>query len=233
MKYYKQFYEKGNNSYYITNINDTEFLGIESFIQGKSRFNKIKRMQQGFKLLEISPCISKLLLEVYSSKCIEEDTEFPDMNKYEIPTEEHITKEIKDTFENLRVQELANLESWYEREKANNNEEENKSIEDFYINNKKILEKSLIPDTTILDKEEIVKICPILKQLFKDGYCFLYSEQYTQMYRVVYLYSIDMFGAVTIYQLDIVKDRIKGMQSFILDKNIIGKYYEYVLKKES
>lgn len=235
-KYYKKFHEVGNNAYYVLDINDTQYLAIESFIEGKSPILKrTKRMQQGLKLLELNPCISILLQCVYTSEPLDVDEEFPDMTTYKTPKAEDIRKTIHKFYTKARDDEIIKLENWYTKrleviEYPNNGENKKELIEEatnYYKETKESLLNLDMFKGIIIDYDKMLGLCNLRGNSVKD-IDFLYIHKYTTIYNVAYMYSIDTFGTVIIYRFDIVNGIIKGAESFIINREVLNRYYEYV-----
>lgn len=232
MKHYNKFFEKGCNAYYIAKFGDSECLGIESFILCKGRFGSKKKITQLFKILELSSWIQILLNNVASMTCLECNKEYPDMNRYNIPSELQITSDLKSAYNLVKSEQLVQLEEWYESIKEQVDKDTDlKEIEERYVESKRIIESDYMLKNLNFEKNTLLKSCPLFKELFKNGFRFLYSEKLSTFYTAVYLYEIDVFGTLTLYRYDVVKDKVKRVETYMVNIEIINKYCDYVISK--
>ena len=241
-KKFKTFHKVGNNEYSMMIFDGDIFLGTKSVLEIPKFFKRTKKINQGFKVLELTAPISYLFNEVVSTKLINEDKEFPDMNTYEKVDAKKVRNDIKAIYEKSIEDEingiLLDFKNWC-KTYAENNKDNLKPIEinniisqnrnrlDEYINNIKamsVLKTLEFKPPKIVDSKDLYSISQL------DRLEFLYSQKVGSNLKFSYFYDLDDFGVITIYKIQTVKGFVKYIETFIYDRQIITKVEEYILQ---
>jgi hypothetical protein len=228
MKHYDKFYEIGNNAYYTLTADNDLFLATESFITLNKRniFGKRKRLTQGLKLLNISTPIAILLNKVFElkpkkgQKNVEED-----MLKYPIISSKDIKNEIETMYTQAMELQIKELKEW--KKNALKDNKDDKTIELIKNRYKDALEliKKDNPMNNVYDFGDPYHTeGTIIKSFINNGAGHLYSEKVTAFAKNVYLFEQDCFGTITIYRIMTIKNVVKNVDTFILDKKLIGEF---------
>lgn len=235
MKYFNKFYEVGNNRYYHIVADGELFLATESFINiGKKKlFRKQKTLTQGLKLLKITSPLSILFKELVDRAAVYVDDECPDMNTYEPIDQKHIKNVIKSFYKEALESEKFKLKSYYDikKEYYRDDSELVKKIAKEYKRDLSIVLKNN-PLNYINLVEDNDNTCSIIKAMNKQNLKHLYSEKIDSFAKIVYMYDSDKFGTLTIYKITVVLDTIKGIDTFLYNKELLEKFFEDVYKKD-
>ena len=219
MKYYKKFYEIGNNRYYTIIADDETFIASESFLKtGKKRlFRKEKELITGFKLLKFSSPIAKLFLALNDLKpCKKQRYGSDDLITYESIDNKKLKEDIKDAYLQVYKEEFANVT----KQMDEYNKQGNKALASKC---KEYLER--LKDMKIMDGIDLEipdhTGCMIIKTMIREGLNHLFTESVNAFAKNVYLYEQDEFGTLTIYRIITVKNVVKTIDTFIYDKKLI------------
>ena len=238
-KYYKKFYEVGNNRYYGITADDENFIATETFIKiGTKRFSKKpKFLTEGLKLLKITIPTVILFAEMLK---LEKDVKIEDLQTYKIPSSKDITKLIKDAYNASNEESIIELNNWYneicEQIKNNNelNSEQKASLKKTYKERKDRAAQNIKANAEIspisLKRPQRGQIS-IIDKMLDENCAFLYSERITGFVTEYYLYDLDRFGTLTIYKITTVKDVVKSIDTFIYNLDVIDEYMN-MLEKE-
>lgn len=219
MKYYKKFYEVGNNRYYTIVADDEMYIATESFLNiGKKKlFRKQKELGMGLKLLKFSPPIAQLFLAVDAL----EPTKKQKYDSDDLVTYNHVkNKKLKENIIHSYRQVIDD------------------ALEDMKKQQADLLNENKIDLAVSCDKyiEDLEKINPmegieindpyhvsgnIIKTMIREGLEHLYTEVVTAFSKNVYLYEQDEFGTLTIYRIFTVKNIVKTVDTFVYDKKLI------------
>jgi hypothetical protein len=235
MKYYNKFYEIGNNAYYTLTADDDLFLATESFIEvgKKNIFGKRKRLTQGLKLLNISTPIAILLNNIneLKPKKGQKDVE-EDMLKYPIKSSRDIKNEIESMYTQAMELQIEELKEWKKTAlKENKDEKTIELIKNRYKDALEVIKKDN-PMNNVYDfKDPFHTEGTIIKSLINNGAGHLYSERVTAFAKNVYLFEQDCFGTITIYRIMTIKNVVKNIDTFILDKKLISEFLRTTYEK--
>lgn len=241
MKHYKKIHKVGNNVYSLLSFDRDLYVGTESFIELPNRFGFKRKINQGFKVLELTPPILYLFNAVLDCKLIEEDKDFPDMNKYELVNSKDLRKTIKDVYDAEFYGQIDNMlndfNEWvikinHDNENKLSKEELDKIVEktkeevDRAISYLKINKKEQglsfkVPRIT--DSKDLYNFTQL------ERLNFLYSNKVGSNLRFNYFYDLDEFGNIIIYKVQTVKGYVKTIDTFIYNRDIINKIVVYIV----
>lgn len=233
MKYYKKFYEVGNNKYYILEADDELYVATESILKiGKKKFSKkYEELVQGFKLLKLSAPVAVLFNLMLDMKT-KDNKASEDMITYEKLSNKFVKDSIKSNYDNVFDEQLKQLEEWYE-DLSSKVDDKKKLIKKYnelkdHINRNNPIKNGFI-NLTNVDYTE----CNIVRSMIKNGLEHLYTEKVTNFVNNVFLYDLDCFGTVTIYKVTTVKNVVKSMESFIYDRKLIEELMKFIYENDN
>lgn len=226
-RYYKKFYEVGDNKYYKLEADGQIYIATESLIDRKGLFG-VKKFSQGFKLLKLTPQIMILFARIneleIDERSVNDDTP-EELYKY-AKFKKDIRFNIEESYEenNKLLKEEALLhknqlieEATRKYSKDEKTLQENlKLINDRYANQIKVIEENSPIGRQILLYDEISEAL-----INSSNIKFIYSEVINSIAKNVYYYDLDSYGTVTIYKFITIKNVIKAVESHIYNKKII------------
>jgi hypothetical protein len=232
-KDYKKFYSIGQNRYYLLKYEDELHLVTESFLKKKEFLFFKKEIKQGLKLLKLTAPISILFQKILECELESEDKEFPDMNRYTLVNNTELRKEIEQNYKDCIAQQelemredfkcwvddfiLTNTGKMKETEMNNVISVSRNRLEDQIRRFKEMSPLSAI-SFKWNNKDNL-----IVKKMLENNMEFLYSQKVGANYKIYYLYELDTFGTVTIYEVHCVKNVVKSISTFIYNRTIIEK----------
>lgn len=218
MKYYKKFYEIGNNRYYTIVADDEMYIASESFLKlGKSRlFRKEKELNTGFKLLKFSAPIAQLFNALDNIEpCKKQRYNSDDLIIYENIDNKKLKDDIKQAYKKVIDEEIFRL-SEEQAKYTNSNPELADSCEQY------IEALKHIDPMDGLSLETPIHIgCLLVKTMLREGFKHLYTERVNAFANNIYMYEQDEFGTLTIYRIITIKNIVKTIDTFIYDKKLI------------
>ena len=219
MKYYKKFYEIGNNKYYTIVADDEMFIASKSFLKiGKKKlFRKEKELNTGFKLLKFSSPIAQLfnaLDNVEPSKNQRYDAD--DLVIYNHVDNKKLKENIKNAYLQVIQDEIKNIEKQMNELFVDGKAQEAQNCK-IYIDKL----KRLNPMDGIDIESPVYTGDNIIKTMLREGLEHLYTERVNAISKNVYLYEQDEFGTLTIYRIFTIKNVVKTIDKFIYDKKLI------------
>ena len=244
-KGYKKFYEIGDNAYYLLSISDETHIATESFVELDRRFFsrwlKPKRLTQGLKLLQYTPSISILFDEIMNLHSEQNDK---GVVVYDTIDDKKVRNTIKDMYQEYQEVEKNNLLNAFERFKSNMYDKytiDGEFNEDLYNQEMELPNQRLqmlldrIESTNpfkniILDLEKDTNV--IIKKMLTQNFKFLYSQKVGSFLKINYLYDFDIYGTLTIYKVQTIKDVVKSVESFVYNIDIIRELTSFMINKE-
>lgn len=232
-KRYIKFYEIDNNAYYLLPFDDELHIATESFLKLERKFlffKSVKKLTQGFKLLQLTGPISLLFDAILNTNIEQKDEDFPDMTTYEKVDNAELRKKIesiyKDTLDAQVRQAKEDFEIWKDDLILDNKEISDEELDNIISTNEQRLEQSIIlmKQNNILNSLSFkwkTGECAIVKRMLDNNMEFLYSHKIGAFYKIYYLYELDNFGTLTIYKVQTVKDVVKTIETFIYNRDII------------
>jgi hypothetical protein len=234
---FNKIYEIGSNAYSILKFNGDIFIGTETFLKVKR-----KKINQGFKSIELTAPLSMLFDRVISAELVKEDKEFPDMNRYAKIDGKALRKDLKDMYDSALESEidyiLNDFKNWCNNFKDNNagilppeqmekvintnRNTLNENIETIKKNHK--LTALVFKEPRITDSKDLYTLTQL------ERFEFLYSQRVGASLKINYFYDLDDFGVVTIYKVQTVRGYVKSIETFIFNREIINKIIEYMAK---
>jgi len=232
-KRFIKFHEIDNNAYYLLPFDDELHIVTESFLPIEKKFlffKKKEKLTQGFKLLQLTGPISILFDEILNTSINKEDKDFPDMTTYNKVYNLRLRKRIesiyKDTLDNQVKIVKDNFEEWKDNLILNNENIPEEELDKIIKANEKRLEQNIISIKThnifnSLSFKWKTGENLIVKKMLDNNMEFLYSQKIGANYKIYYLYDLDIFGTLTIYKIQTVKDVVKTIETFIYNREII------------
>ena len=241
---FNEFYKIGDNSYSLLSFNGDLFIGTTSYLSVPKRFKRVKHINQGFKVLELSAPIGMLFDRITSAELVKEDKEFPDMNTYAKVDNKELRKFMKNMYDEILENEinytLNDFNVW-----CNNFRDENAGILPEQELDKVIARnRQAVMSSIDIVKKEHKDATPIFKEPkiteSKDLYNFtqmeniefLYTQKVGSNLKINYFYELDDFGVITIYKVQTVKGYIKCIETFIYNRTVLQKLVEYMEKNK-
>lgn len=227
MKYFKKFYEIGNNRYYTLEADGDLYIASDSFIKFKRRFlNYNNKLVQGLKLLKITPPILVLFATLDSLEPLKNQKNVSeDMIKYRKVNNKELKETIKFFYNKAILDEIDNIDSYIE-DLDKNSKDYNKLLahaektKDYYKS-----QDLLVKNGYSLDSPEHTS-GNIIATMMREGLNHLYTERVTAFMNNIFLYEVDCFGTLTIYRVITVKNVVKTIDTFIYDKKLVNKLLE-------
>ena len=239
---FKTFYKVGNNEYSIMTFDNDLFIGTKSVLEIPRRWFFKKKINQGFKLLEMTAPISFLFDAINSMEVEKEDKEFPDMTTYKGIDNKKLRKDIKNMYDEVLENEidsiLKDFNAWCNRFKEENGailpEDQ---IQKTIAANKQALNAEIEQIRAYSKANSLIFMNPRITDS-KDLYNFLQLERMNFLYaqragsslRFNYFYDLDDFGVVTIYKVQTVRGYIKSIETFIYNRDILSKLVQFMTK---
>ena len=231
MKYYKKFYEIGNNKYYTITADDEEFIATESFINlgKKNIFGKQKTLTQGLKLLKLTAPLAVLFDCISSApESTKQKYDSEDLTSYVIPKNTTVLQEIRnvyDVYTGLQIKEVdENLEEVINLLKERYKGQELEEKIDHYTKKAEGLKKQ-IESVDPLNKYDLDNpehtAGNIIKTMLREGINHLYTESIGAFLKHSIMYECDEFGTLTIYRVSTIKNVVKGVETFKYDRNVL------------
>lgn len=222
MKYYKKFYEIGNNRYYTIVADDEMFIATESFltISKKRLFRKPKELITGLKLLKFSTPIALLFTALNGLG----PTKKQKYDSDDLITYNHIdNKELKESIKNAYLQVYnEEIELAYQQKNELIKQGKQELVEQCEQYIEKLRNLDLMNGIDLETPEHTG--CMIIKTMLREGLEHLYTERVTAFMKNIYLYEQDEFGCLTIYKVVTVKNVVKTIETFIYDKKLIEEF---------
>lgn len=219
MKYYKKFYEIGNNKYYTIVADDETYIATESFLKlgKKNILGKEKELCTGFKVLKFSVPITKLftyLDMLEPSKKQRYDAE--EFTIYNHIDNKELKEDIKQLYLKVINDEIENIKKQKEELIQDGRVDIASSCDEY------IAKLNMIDPMDGIDLETPTHTsCNIIKTMLREGLEHLYTERVNAFTKNVYLYEQDEFGTLTIYRLITIKNVVKTIDTFIYDKKLV------------
>lgn len=233
-KKFIKFHEIGNNKYYLLPFDDELFIGTESFLPMEKKFlffKKRKDFTQTLKLLQLTGPILTLFNEIINAAVDKDDKEFKDMVTYKKVNNIELRKNIESTYkENLefKLNEAQNdFDIWKDNLILENKDLSDEELDKIIKANEQRLKmnKEIIKQGDIYSclsfKWRTGENTIIKKMLDTENMEFLYSQKIGSSYKIYYLYDLDIFGTITMYKIQCVKDVVKSIDSFIYNREVI------------
>lgn len=243
-KKFIKFYEIDNNRYYLLPFDDELHIATESILKYKEKFLFFKRektLTQGIKLLQLTGPISMLFDAIINTDVDKEDKDFPDMTTYKKVDNLELRKKIesiyKDTLDAQIKQAKENFDAWRDDFILNNKELSDEQIETIIKTNSNRLDQTIMN----MKSQNIFSSLSfkwkssenlIVKKMLDNNMEFLYSQKIGSNYKIYYLYDLDIFGTVTIYKVQCIKETIKTIETFIYNREIIGEMMSCMANNE-
>lgn len=232
-KRYIKFYEIDNNAYYLVPFDDELHIATESFLQLQKKFlwfKKTKKFTQGLKLLQLTGPISLLFDAILNTDIDKEDKDFPDMTTYKKVDNLELRKKIESIYKDnmdaqIRIQR-ENFEMWRDDFILNNEELSDEEVDNIININQERLEQNILAIKShnifnSLNFKWKAGECAIVKKMLDNNMEFLYSQKIGANYKIYYLYELDIFGTLTVYKVQTVKEIVKTIETFIYNREII------------
>lgn len=232
-KRYIKFYEIENNAYYLLPFADELHIATESFLTLENKFlffKRRKRLNQGLKALQLTGPITLLFDAVLNTDIDKKDEEFPDMTTYKKVDNVELRKKIEFIYKDnldvqIRVQREA-FEAWRDDFILNNKDLSDEDVDKLINTNQARLEQNIlaIKSHNIFNSLSFkwkTGENAIVKKMLGENMEFLYSQKVGAFYKFYYLYDLDIFGTLTIYKVQCVKDVVKTIETFIYNREII------------
>lgn len=241
---FNEFYKVGDNSYSLLVFNGDLFIGTTSYLSIPKAFKRKNKINQGFKVLELSAPIGILFDYLTNAELIEEDKEFPDMNKYAKFDNKELRKFIKNAYDTTLENEinyaLNDFNTW-----CNNFREENAGVlppeeiekiisrnRQMVLSNIDIVKKEHKETTPIFKEPRITESKDLYNFTQMEHLEFLYTQKVGSNLKLNYFYDLDDFGVITIYKVQTVKGFVKSIETFIYNRDIIQKLVDYMIKNK-
>ena len=232
-KRYIKFYEIENNAYYLVPFDDELHIATESFLPIQKKFlwfKKTNKFTQGLKLLQLTGPITLLFDAVLNTEVDKEDKDFPDMTTYKKVDNVELRKKIESIYKDnmdaqIRIQK-ENFEAWRDDFILDNKELSDEEVDRIINVNQERLEQNIlaIKSHNIFNSLSFkwkTGENAIIKKMLDNNMEFLYSQKNGAFHKIYYLYELDIFGTLTIYKVQCVKDVVKTIETFIYNKEII------------
>lgn len=232
-KRFIKFYEVGQNNYYLLPFDDELHIATESFIPLQKRFLwfvKEERLTQGLKLLQVTAPLMSLFNKVVNLEVDLTDEDFPDMTTYKKINNVELRKEIEKTYKDAldtQVEELKeNFEKWKDDLILDNKDLSDNELEIVINSNKERLEENIkiIKSGNVINNIDFkwkTGDNTVIKKMLENNMEFLYAQKIGSGYKIYYLYELDVFGTLTIYKVQCVKNIVKSMETFIYNKELL------------
>jgi len=232
-KRFIKFHEIENNAYYLVPFDDELHIATESFLQLQNKFlwfKRRKKFTQGLKLLQLTGPITLLFDAILNTDVDKEDKDFSDMTTYKKVDNVELRKKIESIYKDnmdaqIRVQR-ENFEMWRDDFILNNEELSDEEVDNIINTNQERLEQNIlaIKSHNIFNSLSFkwkAGECAIVKKMLDNNMEFLYSQKIDANYKIYYLYELDIFGTLTIYKVQTVKEIVKTIETFIYNREII------------
>ena len=232
-KQFIKFHEIDNNAYYLLPFDDELHIATESFLTLEKRFlffKLKKRLTQGFKLLQLTGPITLLFDAILNTEIDKEDEDFPDMTTYKKVDNVELRKKIESIYKDnmdaqIRIQR-ENFEIWRDDFILDNKELSDEDVDKIININQERLEQNIlaIKSHNIFNSLSFkwkTGENAVVKKMLDNNMEFLYAQKIGSNYKIYYLYELDIFGTLTIYKVQTVKDVVKTIETFIYNREII------------
>ncbi len=231
-KRFIKFHEIDNNRYYLLPFDDELHIATESILTFEKKFlffKKKETLTQGLKLLQLTGPILMLFNSIISADVDKEDKEFKDMTTYKKVDNVALRKDIEYSYKSVLDNQIDLIKADFDKWKDDfiaNSEDNLQEISNVISVNSQRLDRNIqtIKENNILNflsfkwksGENL-----IIKKMLDNNMEFLYSQKIGTGYKIYYLYDLDIFGTVTIYKVQCVKDIVKSIDTFIYNREII------------
>lgn len=239
MLFFKKFHSIGNSNYYFhdQDVKESPILATETKVTAKFLGIDFK-IRESFKTLEVSVPMLSLFWEVSHLSTTKVDEEYKDMTTYEKLNFNHLNKQLHKFYtaeENITLNEFRNkydtlLERLDNDESLDDDQKEviRRDLAVQYSELSKEIERSkLVGNKIILDKPT-KHDNKIVFQLMLSGLEHLYTERLSGTVKHTYLCSVDEFGTILIYRVILVNEKMKAIDTFVLNKEIVDRFLERI-----
>jgi hypothetical protein len=232
-KRFIKFHEIENNAYYLLPFDDELHIATESFLTFEKRFLFFKwkkKLTQGFKLLQLTGPITLLFDAILNANVDKVDEDFPDMTTYKKVDNVELRKKIECIYKDNLDPQIRLIKEACERWKddliLNNKVLSDEEIDNIIKTNVQRLQQNIMSIKThnifnSLSFKLKTGENNIIKKMLDSNMEFLYSQKIGANYKIYYLYDLDIFGTLTIYKVQTVKDVVKTIETFIYNREII------------
>lgn len=232
-KRYIKFHEIDNNAYYLLPFDNELYIATESFLTLEKRFlffKKRERFTQGLKLLQLTGPITLLFDAILNTDVDKEDEDFPDMTTYKKVDNVELRKKIESIYkDNLDAQirgAKEDFEIWRDDFILNNRDLSEEEMDNVINANEQRLQQNILAIKAhnmlnSLNFKWKTGESTIVKKMLDNNMEFLYTQKIGANYKIYYLYDLDIFGTLTIYKVQCVKDVVKTIETFIYNREII------------
>lgn len=232
-KRFIKFHEIEQNRYYLLPFDGDIYIGTESFVPFEKKFlffKKVEKITQGLKLLQLTGPISILFNSILNMEVDKEDKEFPDMTTYKkidnVELRKNIEKTYKDSLDDVIKQMREDFEIWKENFILDSKDYNDEELDNIVKTSEERLEENIriIKGANVINTLEFkwkTGDNTIIKKMLDNNMEMLYAQKIGSGYKIYYLYDLDIFGTLTLYKVQCVKNVVKSMETFIYNKEII------------